>query len=170
MREEIEGLHKEIARIEKQHEKQWSRYRISVEAAYSRWFKSIQDSDLMLQTQKEHPMLQWGQPNRDSAKRGYYLSPKGYPGGRRGHMADTLYFATRADYQNRNWYRYFRECKEEGLLKGTNYADDEFDEPSPFMVSFLEPNTEHIERWQFGNEERRKKIIDVLEKKHAGNS
>ncbi len=57
-----------------------------------------------------------------------------------------------------------------GLLVGRDDADYMFNEPTPWEVSYMNANEKHVHRWQFGDEERRKKILALLEKAHGDKS
>ena len=134
----------------------------------------MKTSDTFKQTQREHPLLQWGQPERLHAIKGYRLPPKGYPNGRLGWIADSFYFANRTGIGLES-YRFYKKCVKMGLLVGSdeaNYDDYWFDAmPTDWEVSFItETNEKHISRWQSADEEGRNKIIALLEKAHANKS
>lgn len=171
MRDEIDGLHKEIARMKDAEYKKIRSIRETIERSYHRWLHHVERSDTYKQTQKEHPLLRWGQPLKLNTITGLPFPPKNYPGGRDGWYADSLYFATRngKDFCH---YRFYKECKDMGMLIGFDpmYADWMMNEPTPMEVARMNANEKHVERYQFGDEERRKKIIDMLERKHSKKS
>ena len=169
LKEEIIGLNKTIANMTENHREELRTIRKMIECSYYRWLRAVTSSDAFKMIQREHPMLQWGQPLRLSAIKGYALPPEGYPNGRLGWHADSLYFATRIG-QDRHTYRFYKECKEMGLLVGCDDADYEYDEPTPWEVSHLDANEQHVHRWHFGDEERRQKILALLERAHGSKS
>lgn len=169
MREEIEGLHKEIARMKDAEYKKMESIREMIERSYCRWLHHVQKSETYKQTQREHPLLRWGQPLNLNVITGLPFPPRNYPGGREGWYADSLYFATRngKDFCH---YRFYKECMKMGMLKGRLDADWKMNEPTPLEVGLMNANEKHVQRYQFGDEERRKKIIDLLERKHSKKS
>ena len=169
MREEIEGLHKEIARMKKAEYKNIRSIREMIERSYCRWLYHVEKSETYKQTQREHPLLQWGQTLKMNVITGVPFPPRNYPGSREGWYADSLYFATRngKDFCH---YRFYKECKQMGLLIGSRDADWMMNEPTPNEVARMDANEKHVERYQFGDEERRKKIIRLLERKHSKKS
>ena len=169
MREEIEGLHKEIARMKKAEYKNIRSIREMIERSYCRWLYHVEKSETYKQTQREHPLLQWGQTLKMNVITGVPFPPRNYPGSREGWYADSLYFATRngKDFCH---YRFYKECKQAGLLIGSRDADWMMNETTPNEVARMDANEKHVERYQFGDEERRKKIIRLLERKHSKKS
>lgn len=57
-----------------------------------------------------------------------------------------------------------------GLLIGSRDADWKMNEPTTLEVGRMNANEKHVHRYQFGDEEKRKKIIDLLERKHSKTS
>ena len=174
LKEEIEGLNKTIARMEDSHDEEMRTIREVIGKSYSRWLRHATSSDAFKQTQREHPLLQWGQPERLHAIKGYRLPPKGYPNGRLGWIADSLYFANRTGIGLES-YRFYKKFVNMGLLVGSdesNHDDYWWDMmPTDWDVSFItEANEELIRRWQSADEEERKNIIAKLERNFGNNT
>lgn len=166
MKEEIDGLHKEIARMKKAEYKKIRSIRETIERSYCRWLHHVEKSETYKQTQREHPLLRWGQPLNLNVITGLPFPPRNYPGGREGWYADSLYFATR-NGKDFCQYRFYKECKEMGLLIGSRDADWMMNEPTLNEVARMNANEKQVERYQFGDEERRKNIIRLLKSNHS---
>lgn len=169
MREEIDGLHKQIARMKDAEYNKILSIRKMIEASYHRWMVTVERSDSYKKIQLEHPLLKWGQPQKANVITGLPTLPKNYPRGIEGWYADTLFFATRTG-TDRHSYRFYKECKKAGLLIGDRFGDFVHSEPTPSEVARMDANEEHVYKYQFGDEERRKKIIAILERKHSKKS
>ncbi len=166
MREEIEGLNKTIARMKDSHYDELHAIRKMIEASYHQWLMEIEASDSYKQLLKEHPLLRWEQPLRLCRHHGFVKCPNNYLRGEKGWRADALYFATRtgSDFGH---YRFYKECLEAGLLVGDKNADPDwrFHEPTPSQVALMRPNQKLVEKYWFGDEERRKAILAKIKRK-----
>ena len=169
LKDEIEGLHKQIARMKDAEYNKILSIRKMIEASYHRWLVTVERSDSYKQIQKEHPLLRWGQPLKLNMITGLPTLPKNYPRGIEGWYADTLFFATRTG-TNFSHYRFYKECKKAGLLIGDPLGDFVHSEPTPSEVARMDANEEHVYKYQFGDEEKRKKIIAILERKYGNNN
>ena len=174
LKEEIEGLNKTIANMKDSHHEEMKTIREMIGKSYSRWLYHVTTSDVYKQTQREHPLLQWGQPERLHAIKGYRLPPKGYPNGRLGWIADSLYFASRNGIGRESYY-FYKDFAKMGLLVGVDEYD--YDDqwvnrmPTAWEVSFItEANEKNVRKWQTVDEEERKKIIAKLERRHGNNT
>ena len=168
MREEIDELKKTMVRMEGRHYDAIYNIRKMIEMSYGRWLKEVTQSDSYDQLLREHPVLRWEQPLRLNRHHGFVMCPLNYLRGEKGWRADALYFACRTG-QNRHHYRFYKECLEAGLLIGDKEADAKFDEPTPSEVALMKPNKRLVERYWFGEEERRKDVLAIIKRKFVDN-